>query len=120
MLYLNISYFVLLAMTCIIENPYHSINWYPNRYYFQGKQFKRPDVRLDGKVVIVTGCNTGIGKETVLELAKRGARVYMACRDFQRCETARLDVVAKSGNRNVFNRQLDLSTLKSVRKFVEE
>lgn len=76
------------------------------------------DVRIDGKVVIVTGCNTGIGKETALELAKRGGRVYMACRDLQRCEDARLDIVKKSGNENVFNIKLDLSSQKAIREFV--
>lgn len=86
----------------------------------QGRTFRRPDVRIDGKVVIVTGCNTGIGKETVLELAKRGGRVYMACRDMNRCEEARQDIIAQSGNSNVFSRHLDLSSLASVRKFVTE
>lgn len=75
-------------------------------------------VRIDGKVVIVTGCNTGIGKETALEMAKRGGRVYMACRDYQRCEVARLDIVKESGNANVFNRKLDLSSQNSIREFV--
>lgn len=42
--------------------------------------------RADGKVVIVTGANCGIGKETAWELARRGAKVYMACRDMTRCE----------------------------------
>lgn len=90
------------------------------RNWYQGKQFHRPDVRIDGKVAIVTGCNKGIGKETVLELAKRGGRVYMACRDAKLCEEARLDIIALSGNPNVFNRHLDLSSFASVRKFVEE
>lgn len=67
--------------------------------------------------MIVTGCNTGIGKETAMELAKRGGRVYMACRDWQRCENARLEIVEESGNVNVFNRKLDLSSQKSIREF---
>lgn len=53
------------------------------------------DIRADGKVIVVTGANTGIGKETARELAKRGAHVYMACRDMERCEkviTADCDV----------------------------
>lgn len=70
--------------------------------------------------MIVTGCNTGIGKETVMELAKRGARIYMACRDAKRCEAARVDIVQRTGNKNVFNRTLDLASLNSVREFVRE
>jgi NAD(P)-dependent dehydrogenase (short-subunit alcohol dehydrogenase family) len=41
------------------------------------------------KVVIVTGSNTGIGKETALQLAMRGAHVVMACRDARKCEVVR-------------------------------
>lgn len=47
----------------------------------QGGQFKKDDIRLDGKVVVITGANTGIGRETALDLAKRGGRIYLACRD---------------------------------------
>lgn len=36
--------------------------------------------------MIITGANTGIGKETARDLAKRKAIVYMACRDMKRCE----------------------------------
>lgn len=48
--------------------------------------------RADGLVVIITGANTGIGKETALELARKGAKVYMACRDLKRCE--KVDIFA--------------------------
>lgn len=75
--------------------------------------------RIDGKVVIVTGCNTGIGKETAMELARRGGRIYMACRDAARCEAARLEIIERTQNQNVFNRTLDLASLSSVRQFSE-
>ncbi|XP_054727790.1 retinol dehydrogenase 12-like [Anastrepha obliqua] len=81
--------------------------------------FYRKKTRIDGKVVIVTGCNTGIGKETAMELARRGGRIYMACRDAARCETARLEIIERTQNQNVFNRTLDLSSLPSVRQFAE-
>lgn len=78
------------------------------RRHLLGRQFTKL-FRIDGKVAIVTGCNTGIGKETVLELAKRGARVYMACRDEARCEQARQDIIAPTGSKNVINLKLDFS-----------
>ena len=89
------------------------------RKYFQGGQYKNNNVRIDDQVVIVTGCNTGIGKETVLDLAKRGAKIYMACRDYNKCEQARLEIIQKTGNTNIFNRELKLDSLESVRNFAE-
>ncbi|BFG05866.1 retinol dehydrogenase 13-like [Drosophila madeirensis] len=85
--------------------------------YMQGGQFQK-DTDETGKVFIVTGANTGIGKETVREIAKRGGTVYMACRDMNRCERARLEIVAETNNKNIFSRVLDLSSLDSIREFV--
>ena len=56
---------------------------------FAGGRKYEGSSRLDQKVVIITGSNTGIGKETALELAKRGAYVVMACRDTKKCELVR-------------------------------
>lgn len=44
------------------------------------------ETRMEGKTVVVTGCTSGIGKETAKELAKRGARVVMACRNMEAAE----------------------------------
>ncbi|KAL5276108.1 RDH13 family protein [Megaselia abdita] len=89
------------------------------RKFLKGPMFKKP-IRIDGKVVVITGCNTGIGKETALDLAKRGGKIYMACRDYEKCEAARIEIIGKSGNQNVFNRTLDLSSLRSVRAFCHQ
>lgn len=67
--------------------------------------------------MIITGCNTGIGKQTALELARRGGKIYMACRDPIKCEDARLEIIEKTKNENIFNRTLDLNSLESVRTF---
>lgn len=73
--------------------------------------------RLENKTVIVTGANKGIGKEVARDFAKRGARVIMGCRDLKKCEEARKEIALDSNNKSVCCRQLDLSSLKSIRKF---
>ncbi|CAE7567879.1 DHRS12 [Symbiodinium sp. CCMP2456] len=64
--------------------------------------YAKPDVlesalSLAGRVYIVTGSNSGIGKEIAQFLATKGATVYMLCRSQQRAENARADIVAKAG-----------------------
>ncbi|XP_048778378.2 retinol dehydrogenase 12-like [Ostrea edulis] len=77
-------------------------------------------VRLDKKTVIITGANTGIGKETAIDLAGRGAKVILACRDRCRGERALSDVIRKSGSKQVVLKMLDLASLESVRKFAQD
>ena len=62
---------------------------------------------------------SGIGFATALELAKRNARVILACRNKERAEAARDTIVQATGNKNVVVRELDLSRLTSVREFAE-
>ncbi|XP_051537933.1 retinol dehydrogenase 12-like isoform X1 [Myxocyprinus asiaticus] len=77
------------------------------------------DVQLDGKTAIVTGANTGIGKETARDLAKRGARVILACRDMVKAEQAASDISREVENATVMARQLDLADTKSICDFAE-
>lgn len=73
--------------------------------------------RIDGKVVIVTGANSGIGKETAIDLARRGGKIYIACRDMKRGEDALKEIKERSESQNVYLLQLDLSSMESIRQF---
>jgi len=75
--------------------------------------------RLDGKLVVITGANTGIGKITATDLARRGARVIICCRDMKRANAGMADIKADSGSDLVEVLQLDLASLKSVRSCAE-
>uniref|UniRef100_A0A7S3GFH5 Uncharacterized protein n=1 Tax=Palpitomonas bilix TaxID=652834 RepID=A0A7S3GFH5_9EUKA len=75
---------------------------------------------LTGKVIIVTGANTGIGKETARVLAKAGAEVVMGCRNEERAEGAIKDITAEIPSAKVTNIRLDLGDLKSVKAFADE
>ena len=72
---------------------------------------------LNGKTVVVTGASSGIGKATALELAKRGARVIMACRDIGKAENAVRDIRRQTNCGQLIVRKVDLASLKSVRDF---
>ncbi|KAI8441874.1 hypothetical protein MSG28_005557 [Choristoneura fumiferana] len=78
------------------------------------------DSVMTGKVVIVTGANNGIGFQTAMEIAKRGAKVILACRDEAKGKRAEASIRKVSKNNLVRYEYLDLSSLTSVRRFVEE
>lgn len=48
-----------------------------------------------------------------------GARIIMACRDLERAEAARNELIEDSGNQNIVANKLDLSDTKSIRAFAE-
>ena len=62
---------------------------------------------------------SGIGYETALDLARRNARVIIACRDKNKGHTAANQIKAETGN-NVIVKELDVSRMESVRKFAKE
>ncbi|XP_061435777.1 retinol dehydrogenase 12-like [Lethenteron reissneri] len=88
------------------------------RRYFSGG-ICTSKAQLNGKTVIITGANTGIGKETALDLAKRGARVILACRDVEKGNAVAVDIRVKTHNPQVLVRKLDLSSVASIREFAE-
>ncbi|KAH9945581.1 NAD(P)-binding protein [Amylocystis lapponica] len=74
---------------------------------------------LTGKVIIVTGGNLGIGKETIKVLLQHNAKVYMASRNRDKACAAVQELRAET-NREAIFLELDLSNLASVRKAAEE
>jgi len=70
----------------------------------------------EGKICMVTGANSGIGKATAMGLAKMGATVVMACRKKEESEAVRVEIQEKSGNDDIDLLIVDLSSQRSVRK----
>ena len=85
------------------------------RYFDGGVCYSK--AKLTGKTAIITGANTGIGLETAVDLAKRGARVILACRSVEKGEAAVQTVKERSGNNDVVFSKLDLVSLQSVSDF---
>ena len=75
--------------------------------------------RLDGKIVAITGCNTGIGKFTALDMSRRGAKVVMLCRNVEAAEVV-AEEIRKATEGEVIVHRCDLASLKSVRECSEQ
>jgi NAD(P)-dependent dehydrogenase (short-subunit alcohol dehydrogenase family) len=71
------------------------------------------------KTIIVTGSNSGIGKEAALTLAKSDHRILMLCRDSEKSSRVHQEIVTNSGSENVFLIPVDLSDPLSIRSAVE-
>ncbi|KAF6757289.1 hypothetical protein DFP72DRAFT_1113173 [Ephemerocybe angulata] len=74
---------------------------------------------LTGQIAIVTGANSGVGKETAKALLNHNAKVYVAARDKKRAEQAIKELQEMTGKESTFL-QLDLSDLQSVKRAAEE
>ena len=75
---------------------------------------------LTGKVIVVTGANSGIGREAARELARKGAEVIMACRDQTKAQAALQDIKGEIPEARLASLTLDLADLASIKRFAEE
>jgi NAD(P)-dependent dehydrogenase (short-subunit alcohol dehydrogenase family) len=75
---------------------------------------------MGGKICVVTGANSGIGKETALGLARMGAHVVMVCRNAEKGKAALEDVGRESGNSQVDLLIADMSSQASVRALTKQ
>ena len=70
-----------------------------------------------GEIAIVTGANTGLGKEITIGLVKKDIKVIMACRNLSKAETAKAEILKIVPTADLEIMELDLSSLKAVRTF---
>lgn len=83
------------------------------------KSFDESQCQVDmtGRVVLITGANSGIGYATALELAKKGAEVHLLCRNQERGQQAEAQIKEHTGHPGVSFHQLDVSEFQSIRSF---
>ena len=75
---------------------------------------------VQGKVVVITGGNAGIGKEAAVGLARSGATVVITSRNAERGQAALADVRERSGSADVSVMDLDLASFASIRRFAAD
>lgn len=75
---------------------------------------------MEGKVCLVTGANSGIGRETAIGLARRGARVVLASRSEEKSRPVLDEIAADEGAGDAEFLPLDLGSLASVRSAADD
>jgi NAD(P)-dependent dehydrogenase (short-subunit alcohol dehydrogenase family) len=75
---------------------------------------------LNGKIVLITGATSGIGKETAIGLAQLGATIVMTTRDDFRGKETKNEIIQMTGNNNIDVFHCDLTSFRSIRDFCKE
>lgn len=76
-------------------------------------------IDLTGRIALVTGGSSGLGKETSRALAAHGAQVILTARDVPKGEGVAAEIRESTGNANVSVEALELGSLASIRAFAE-
>uniref|UniRef100_A0A3Q2PRT7 Dehydrogenase/reductase SDR family member 12-like n=1 Tax=Fundulus heteroclitus TaxID=8078 RepID=A0A3Q2PRT7_FUNHE len=90
-------------------------------YVAASKSFEAKDLEVSvvGRSFMITGANSGIGKATSMAIAKKGGTVHMVCRNKDRAEVAKSEIVSESGNAEVYIHVVDMSQTHKVWEFAE-
>jgi len=93
-----------------------------NGYLSAAKSFVSGDLEVDcsGKEYMITGSNSGIGKQAALEIAKRGGKIHMVCRNPKAAAEAKDELVEGSGNSDIQVHILDMSDPRAVHTFASK
>ncbi|XP_053313730.1 dehydrogenase/reductase SDR family member 12 [Spea bombifrons] len=91
-------------------------------YEAAAKHFVAEDLEVDvtGKHYMITGANSGIGKAVATIIAKKGGSVHLVCRNHERAEEAKKEIIDGTGNQNVWVHLLDMSNPKQIWEFAEK
>uniref|UniRef100_A0A8C1ZSV3 Flj13639 n=1 Tax=Cyprinus carpio TaxID=7962 RepID=A0A8C1ZSV3_CYPCA len=89
--------------------------------HFHSKNFVEKDLETSvaGRSFMITGANSGIGKATAMAIAKKAGTIHMVCRNKDKAEEARAEIVKESGNKEIYVHILDLTETKKVWEFAE-
>ena len=83
------------------------------------KYFSPLKPELNGKRYLITGANAGIGKATAIELAKKNAEIWMLCRNEEKAQKSKEEIIQQSQNKNINILLVDVSCLQSIRAAVK-
>lgn len=72
-----------------------------------------------GKIAVVTGANSGLGKEITIGLVRTGVKVIMACRNMNKAESTKVEIIKIVPSAELEIMELDLNSLASVRLFAK-
>ncbi|XP_065321679.1 retinol dehydrogenase 12-like isoform X2 [Gordionus sp. m RMFG-2023] len=90
------------------------------RTYFRGTRYNSKE-NLDGKIIVITGADSGIGFEVTKDLLSRGAVIIMACHNIKNGEMAIEKLKeAKCSVQNLIIKQIELASFHSVRAFAND
>ncbi|MBA7685328.1 Fatty acyl-CoA reductase [subsurface metagenome] len=75
---------------------------------------------MQGKIIVITGANSGIGKLTTKALAEKGPIIVMACRNLLKANRVCEIIIKETGSKRIEAMELDLGSLCSIRRFARQ
>uniref|UniRef100_A0A8C9SV97 Dehydrogenase/reductase 12-like a n=1 Tax=Scleropages formosus TaxID=113540 RepID=A0A8C9SV97_SCLFO len=112
-LFVSWSHYIVFQLSFI-----HSLQ---SSFESAAKRFveKDLDVSVAGRSFMITGASSGIGKAVATAIAKRGGTIHMVCRNKDKAEEARAEIVKETGNKEIYIHILDFTETRKVWEFAE-